>query len=180
MANFHLVTRNWIARRGIINKLIALGYKCIGDFTPARYEKEYPASRWPVVIAVDSINGESKVIDLRRFCHPLTNFCGTKVSPRQLDEMVANKKGVAKAAQTIKTDRNIVALPPAAKYDIEYVKADGKSGKYTISNPVDSNKHSITAYSFKDVRNPGSKPGLKTFNKARIRSLSRIAQIRAS
>lgn len=83
---------------------------------------------------------------------------------------------------TNKTDGEVSAAPttlafaPAAKYRITYQKADGTVKTYTISNPVDENSQVITCYAWKSSV---VTPGLKTFNKARIRSFLKLCEIRA-
>lgn len=68
-----------------------------------------------------------------------------------------------------------MAFAPAAKYRVTYEKANGKVKRYTISNPVDENSITVTCYAFKSAT---VTPGLKTFNKARIRSFLKLSEIR--
>lgn len=57
-------------------------------------------------------------------------------------------------------------FPPAAKYEITYTKANGETSTYVISNPIEEDATSFTAYAFGR--------GVRTFIKSRVRSFARV------
>lgn len=164
MPNYFTVTRNPIARAGVIRKLMAKGYSLFTDtngssFTVSDYFTRWPAQQWPVVIIRnDGPFAARPSIDMMPHVEGMPSDA-IRVSPVTL-------AGVPNAKTTPVSKCALPVFPNPAKYSIEYVKADGTVGNYTISNPIEANTDSITAYAFGR--------GVRTFKKPRVRSFSKI------
>jgi hypothetical protein len=165
MPNYYTATKNPIARAGIIRKLLAKGYSLYKNYTVGDYFTKWPAATNPVVmVRFDGEFAGRPTIDL------LDTEGGIpkeyiKVSPAQIDQFPSlNKNG--QITRTAPARRSPV-FPAAAKYSVEYMKADGSTGNYTISNPIEATSDSITAYAFGK--------GVRTLKKARIQSFSKVS-----
>jgi len=155
MPNYFTITKNPIARAGIIRKLLAKGYSLPEPYTVSDYFSKWPAQYWPVVIV--RFDGEFRnkpTIDLMPSAYGIPSG-SVQVSPNEISAI----------PQITSPDKSLV-FPPAAKYNITYTKADGTMGNYMISNPIEANNDSITAYAFGR--------GVRTFVKSRVRSFSRV------
>lgn len=158
MSNFYIVTRNPIARAGIIRKLLKKGYRLTNGHTVSDYFTTWPAATHPVVIACghDSDPNYSHIIDLNQINYINLGW-----------KQVTNVKDIPDAdCSDLKQSRPSPAFPEAAKYKVSYTKADGKVGDYTVSNPIEANSDNITCYAFGR--------GVRTFKKARVQSFSKI------
>ncbi len=60
-----------------------------------------------------------------------------------------------------------LVFPPAAKYEVTYTKANGETNKYLISNPIEEDADSFTAYVFGR--------GVRTFIKRRVSSFNKAS-----
>ncbi len=58
-------------------------------------------------------------------------------------------------------------FPPAAKYEITYTKANGETVEYVMSNPIEEDTESFTAYVFGR--------GVRTFIKSRVSRLNKVS-----
>jgi hypothetical protein len=58
-----------------------------------------------------------------------------------------------------------LVFPQAAKYEVTYTKANGETNQYTVSNPIEEDANSFTAYVFGR--------GVRTFIKSRVRSFTK-------
>ncbi len=58
-------------------------------------------------------------------------------------------------------------FPPAAKYEITYTKANGETVHYVMSNPIEEDDRSFTAYVFGR--------GVRTFIKSRVLRLEKVS-----
>ena len=163
MPNYFTVTRNPIARAGIIRKLMTKGYSLYGKYTVSDYFQKWPANAWPVVcVRFDGEFANKPTIDLMpHIKYAMQRRGAVQVSPRQISSIPDTTQAVEPQPQHIPP-----AFPSAAKYSITYMKADGSIGNYTISNPIEANNDVITAYAFGR--------GIRTFKKARVRSFSKV------
>ncbi|HYG36510.1 MAG TPA: hypothetical protein VEC99_17080 [Clostridia bacterium] len=59
-----------------------------------------------------------------------------------------------------------LVFPPAAKYELTYTKANGETMDYLISNPIEEDAESFTAYVFGR--------GVRTFIKSRVSRFSKV------
>jgi len=161
MPNYYISTRNPIARAGIIRKLMAKGYRLFNGVDVSFVFNHFPAERWRIVLARQDTPEPEIDLTYTETGIPLSF---TRITLSQLNALPnLNKSNVNDKADE---EMEPVVFPEAAKYSIDYVKADGKVGKYTISNPIESNKDSITAYAFGR--------GVRTFKMDRVRSFSRV------
>lgn len=146
MPGYYITNHNPIARAGIIRKLMAKGYKLYSEYTVSDYFTMFPAATHPHVIL------NQTRIDLR-----------TCVSHSEDYIKVTN---VNQIPNVVDVPGRLPVFPKAAKYSMEYVKSDNTLGTYVISNPIDSNSESITAYAFGR--------GIRTFKKSKVRSFNKI------
>jgi hypothetical protein len=161
MPNYYTVTRNPIARAGVIRALMRKGYVLFDGKTVSDYFRMWPAETWPVVFTRNDEAGRPPYIDLLR------DLQGYKQGfPSNMVRFSPNKAHtVPNIAPMIVTAS--VVLPAPAKYDVTYVTADGRTGNYTVSNPIEANKDSITVYTFGR--------GVRTFKKNQIRRFAKVA-----
>ena len=169
MPNYFTVTKNPIARAGIIRKLMAKGYTLYGKYTVSHYFNDWPAHMWPVVVVRN--DATPPFIDLMMESQLRELSDAVRISPSQISKFpdspsMAFAKEVEKLCPTPKLAVAAPVFPNPAKYTISYVKADGSMGNYTISNPIEASQDSITAYAFGR--------GIRTFKKARVRSFSKV------
>lgn len=159
MPNYYLVTRNPIARAGIIRTLMRKGYRLFGNCTVSDYFNKWPANKWPVVITrSDGEFAKKPIIDLMTYVSGANPLMHTRISPNHADSIpVCNPT----------TETIPMVLPQPAKYNITYERADGDVGNYTVSNPIEANKDSITVYTFGR--------GVRTFKKSQIRRFAKVA-----
>ncbi len=175
MPNYYTVTHNPIARAGVIRKLMAKGYKLAGTQTVSDYFKTWPAEKWPLV-TLHPFGGKEMVIDLHmslemyqqqmRAYEPLADCWPIKVSPVTLEgipTLVGSQ--ASQCTNLIEVSQNLVFAKPA-KYTMEYQKADGTVGNYTIANPIEANDEEFKTYTFGR--------GVRTFKHARVRSFAKI------
>lgn len=146
MPRYYITNHNPIARAGIIRKLMAKGYKLYNDYTVSDYFTKFPAATHPHVIV-----NQTK-IDLEAY-----------VSHAEVYVKVTN---VNQIPNVVDVPGRLPVFPKAAKYSMEYVKSDNTLGTYVISNPIDSNSESFTAYAFGR--------GIRTFKKSKVRSFNKI------
>lgn len=155
MPNDFTVTKNPIARAGIVRKLMSRGYSLWGKYTPQDYFAKYPAETWPVVVVrTDGEFANKPIIDLA--CHVLDMPpTAVRLSPSEISTVPRVHPCCMAAPPTRNKARQLprVVFPRASKYSLDYVRADGSIGNYTISNPIEATDDSITAYAFgKGVR----------------------------
>jgi len=157
--NYYIVTRNPIARAGIIRRLMEKGYSLFGGYTVSDYFTKWPAQTYPVVLTRLNTRKEL-VIDLMEMKQ--TNLLGADYSQVKNVNSIPN---LYKSNVAAKLPNKTVAFPTATKYSLTYQKASGEVGNYTISAPIEANNESIVAYAFGR--------GIRTFKKSRVRSFSK-------
>lgn len=82
--------------------------------------------------------------------------------------MTANETQVNRAPLETKVRATSpLVFPPAAKYEITYTKANGETVEYVMSNPIEEDADSFTAYVFGR--------GVRTFIKSRVSKLSQVS-----
>lgn len=153
MPNYYTITHNPIARAGVIRALMRKGYHLFDGKTVSDYFQMWPAEKWPVVFTRDD-DGRQPFIDLLQ-----------RYEPGMRSDMVRFTPNLVHTVPHADLSKALV-FPKPAKYDITYVTADGRTGDYTISNPIDANKDSITVYALGR--------GIRTFKKARIRRFAQV------
>lgn len=161
MPNYFTVTRNPIARAGIIRKLMAKGYALYENNTVSDYFKRWPADSWPVVmVRFDGEFANKPTIDL------LQTTIGIPANSVRVSPVKVQYFPESNSPPVVLPDIPAPVFPEAAKYSLDYIKADGSEHNYTISNPIEANKDSITAYAFGR--------GVRTFKKCRVRRFSKV------
>lgn len=152
MLTYYTCTRNPIARAGVIRKLLAKGYRLSYNWTVSDYFTKWPASRWPLVVA--QADGYINLLPV----NISPDHTWIRFSPVTLKEVGRWSPSSLPSSTPV--------FPDASKYRLDYTKADGTVANYTISNPIEANQESITAYAFGR--------GVRTFKKAQVRSFSKI------
>jgi hypothetical protein len=158
MPNYYTVTHNPIARAGVIRALMRKGYVLFDGKTVSDYFRMWPAEQWPVVFTRDDEAGRPPYIDLLQGYEEGLRANMVRFSPNKAHTVPNIVPMIVTAS---------VVLPAPAKYDVTYVTNDGRTGKYTVSNPIEANKDSITVYTFGR--------GIRTFKKSQIRRFAKVA-----
>ena len=166
MPTFFTVTKNPIARAGIIRKLMAKGYSLYQHYTVGDYFSKWPAKDWPVIVVrSDGPFAGRPTIDLAQTPESLPSSF-QRVSSNAGIASIPNAIDINKQAEPPAPPKALV-FPEPSKYSIEYMKADGSMGNYVISNPIEASNDAVTAYAFGR--------GVRTFKKARVRSFSKVS-----
>lgn len=174
MPNYYTITRNPIARAGIIRKLMAKGYSLPHNgnhqFTVGDFFSKWPAHQWPIVIVrMDGSFASRPTIDLSNNQADVmaVDKNSIRVSPAQISTAIPHMSMAVMTQVPADAVRPAPVFPEAAKYKITYQKADGSVGDYTVSNPIEMQPDRFTTYAFGK--------GIKTFIKARVRDFAKVA-----
>jgi hypothetical protein len=149
--NYSIFTKKPITRAGVIRKLMSMGYPLPRNLTPSDFQQSWPARLYPYVTV--ELYGGKTIINLRA------------ILPADYYPVPVNK--VYMIIPAFKEEPKPLNIPRAAKYSIQYQKADGTTGDYMISNPIEADEEKITCYAFKH--------GVRTFKRNQIRRFTRVA-----